>query len=41
MTLSALALTAILVEANYRIIEVPIRNYGRKVANKMLAIKGR
>ncbi|MFB6328741.1 acyltransferase family protein [Pantoea deleyi] len=39
MTLSALLLTAILVEVNYRLIEVPLRNYGRKLANRMLAIK--
>lgn len=38
MTISAIALTAILSELNFRLIEVPLRNYGRKLANRVLAI---
>ncbi|WP_337021047.1 acyltransferase [Pantoea anthophila] len=34
MTISALMLTAALVEANYRLIEVPLRNYGRRLAGR-------
>ncbi|WP_370426153.1 acyltransferase family protein [Pantoea vagans] len=34
MTFSALMLTAVLVEASYRLIEVPLRNYGRKLAGR-------
>lgn len=37
MTLSAIALTSLLAELNFRLIEVPLRNYGRKLANRMLA----
>lgn len=35
MTLLALMLTAILVEMNFRMIEKPLRNYGRKLANNI------
>lgn len=37
MTLSTLALTVLLVEMNYHLVEKPLRNYGRRLANKSVS----
>jgi hypothetical protein len=34
MTTMAILITVLVVELNFRIIEKPLRNYGRKVASK-------
>ncbi|AVV37365.1 acyltransferase family protein [Pantoea vagans] len=42
MTVSALVLTVLLVELNFKLIESPLRGYGRKIAHKMTSkVKGK
>jgi len=37
MSISAIVLIAILVEVNYRFLEVPLRDHGRNIARRMNA----